>query len=190
MSEYGKLCSNESWKWGTNMKLRFLLLIIYIACMTAACSKPIDEAAVTKDVSTEDFLLEVSTPTNGKAHKEFEVTAKLTYTGNEERQLEYSGNKVLFYLYDDHNYLVNEVLIPEIMNLEAVRPMDTDEFQERFTLPKGSYSLVVRTASLTLDGSAIKGTGNATYTKHPMSNNQLQLEESKISLDPIEIHIH
>lgn len=172
------------------MLFQATLAIFLVSCNNEAGDSNQQSSYITESVQASPFHLEVTAPTEVAAGEEFVSEAIVQYTGDRSIQLEYMGKKILFFLYDQDNNLQYQTSFQEISHTEQVEPHDSSKAEHTFSLDRGVYELVVRTAGLVVDNQPLEGAGNESYISDGMSDARIKEEESRITTAPITIKVN
>jgi hypothetical protein len=166
---------------------RRVTLCLLIFVFIVGCNKEMqDPQVVTESVETSDFVLEVTTPTVIEDGKTLKVKGTLKYIGDKTVNLFHGGPIIRFSFtgsnetreYNDKGYSTE------------LKPGQMIEVEDEFKVTKaGKHQLLARTTALQVDGKPIEGEGNEKFIKENMNERILELENSKLTLNPIEIHV-
>lgn len=166
---------------------RRVALCLFLFIFLVGCNKEIqDSEAITESVEASDFILKVTTPTVMENGETLNVKGMLKYTGDKAVRV-FHGEPIIRYsfsgseegrMYEDKGFYT------------TFKPGQTIEINEYFTVTKtGKHKLSTRTTSLEVNGKSIEGVGNEKYIKGNMNERIIELEKSKLTINPIEIQV-
>lgn len=147
-------------------------------------SKSVVHKVVTKKIEASEFVLEITTPTVVENGDTLKVKAALTYTGDRTINLSHGGPIIRFTFTGSDETYVYEAL----GYVTELKPGQTIEVEDELQVSKtGKQNLSARTTILEVNGVPIEGVGNEKYIKEYMNERDIELEKSKITLEPIEV---
>ncbi len=174
------------------MKLKSLMLIfasILLSVGISGCQESnrveVHDTNESKSkIEASDFVLEITTPAVVEKGSTLKVNGTLTYKGNDTINL-FHGGPVVRFTFTGSN---ETHTFTDIGLSTELKPGENIEVEDEFYVwKKGKQSLSARTTILEVNGELIEGVGNEKYIKENMNERALEIEKSKITIEPIEI---
>jgi hypothetical protein len=141
---------------------------------------------VTQSVEASDFVLEATTPTIIRNGGTLRVKGILKYIGDETVKISH-GRPIIRFSFTGSN---ESRAYNDMGYVTELKPGQTFAIEDKFKVSKlGKQKLMVRTTTLHANDVLIEGVGNETYLKENMVGHILELEKSRLSINPIEIQV-